>query len=419
MSKIKIRHFGPIREGFTENDGWMDINKVTVFIGNQGSGKSTVAKLISSFTWMEKVLVRGDRNKAYFQSNECFRKEILAYHRLDGYLKTGTDSNSYLEYEGKAFNIIFQNGHLEIYERKYEYYDLPQIMYVPAERNFIAYVKSPKELKLSSESFQDFLTAFEKAKSDLKGIKRLPVNDTDLIYDRATDTLSLNGPNFHRINLTDASSGFQSLVPLFLVSEHLALSVHPRNQNSESMSNDEKQRFKKEVEEIISNSNLTNDQKKAAINVLSSKFTKNCFINIVEEPEQNLFPESQWKMLQNLISINNLAGSNKLILTTHSPYIINYLSILIQGSDLYLKINKAPYKYHNEFLDNLRREMDLNALLEIEKVSIYEMDEESGTISRLSAKYGIPSDNNYLNNQLKQGNNIFDKLLELEESLPV
>jgi len=34
----------------------MDVKKVTVFIGNQGSGKSTVAKLISSFSWIEKAL---------------------------------------------------------------------------------------------------------------------------------------------------------------------------------------------------------------------------------------------------------------------------------------------------------------------------------------------------------------------------
>ena len=58
MSKIKIKNFGPIREGFVDNDGWMDVNKVTVLIGDQGSGKSTVAKLISVFSWIEKNIVR-------------------------------------------------------------------------------------------------------------------------------------------------------------------------------------------------------------------------------------------------------------------------------------------------------------------------------------------------------------------------
>ena len=52
MSRIKIKDFGPISEGFVENDGWMDINKVTVFIGDQGSGKSTASKLISVFSYI-------------------------------------------------------------------------------------------------------------------------------------------------------------------------------------------------------------------------------------------------------------------------------------------------------------------------------------------------------------------------------
>jgi len=66
MSRIKIRNFGPIKNGFEAYEGWIDIKKVTCFIGNQGSGKSTVAKLISTFTWIEKALVRGDYNKKWF-----------------------------------------------------------------------------------------------------------------------------------------------------------------------------------------------------------------------------------------------------------------------------------------------------------------------------------------------------------------
>ena len=60
MNKIRIKNFGPIKEGYQEEGGWMDIKKVTVFIGNQGSGKSTVAKVVSTLIWMEKALNRGD-----------------------------------------------------------------------------------------------------------------------------------------------------------------------------------------------------------------------------------------------------------------------------------------------------------------------------------------------------------------------
>lgn len=46
MSRIKIKNFGPLKETASVTDGWIDIKKVTVFTGNQGSGKSTVAKLV-------------------------------------------------------------------------------------------------------------------------------------------------------------------------------------------------------------------------------------------------------------------------------------------------------------------------------------------------------------------------------------
>ena len=45
MTSIKIKNFGPIIEGYTENDGFINIDKVMIFIGGQGSGKSTVVKL--------------------------------------------------------------------------------------------------------------------------------------------------------------------------------------------------------------------------------------------------------------------------------------------------------------------------------------------------------------------------------------
>ena len=54
MSQIKVKNFGPIKSGFAENYGFIDIRKITVFIGNQGTGKSSIAKLISTLSWLEK-----------------------------------------------------------------------------------------------------------------------------------------------------------------------------------------------------------------------------------------------------------------------------------------------------------------------------------------------------------------------------
>jgi predicted ATPase len=94
MSKIKIINFGPVKTGFQDNDGWLDINKVTVFVGNQGSGKSTVAKLISTFAWIEKALVRGDYDKKWFERKDTnrFKSRLLPYHRLGATDKNKDDT---------------------------------------------------------------------------------------------------------------------------------------------------------------------------------------------------------------------------------------------------------------------------------------------------------------------------------------
>ncbi|MEI6576772.1 MAG: AAA family ATPase [Bacteroidota bacterium] len=415
MSRIKIKHFGPIKVGCEENDGWLELRKVTVFIGNQGSGKSTVAKLISTFTWIEKALVRGDYDKKWFERKNKLKNQYLNYHRLENYFKTNVVDNTVLEYEGDAFSIRYEDGSLIINEVLNKTYQLPQIMYVPAERNFITYVKTPKELKLSSESLKEFLTEFDNAKNEMKGLEKLPINNTDIEYDKLNDTLNLKGEGY-KLMLTEASSGFQSLVPLFLVSGYLANSVKKQSESTkEPMSSEEMQRFKNGVKEIWSNDSLTDEQKRVALSVLSSKFNKTAFVNIVEEPEQNLFPSSQWQMLQSLLKFNEMNIGNKLIMTTHSPYILNYLSIAIQGKYLEGKLSDSSEKH--ESLENLYKLIPEKALVSADTVIVYQLNEEDGSITKLDSIYGIPSDKNYLNDKLAEGNHLFDSLLEIEQGL--
>ena len=415
MSRIKIKNFGPVREGGQTNDGWIDIKKVTVFIGNQGSGKSTVAKLISTFMWIEKALVRGDYDKKWFERKNNLKNQYLNYHRLENYLKNSGVNKTVIEYEGDAFSIVYRNDSLVIKEVHNEEYLLPQIMYVPAERNFITYVKTPRELKISSESLKEFLTEFDNAKNEIKGLIHLPINNIDIEYDKLNDTLNLEGEGY-RVKLTEASSGFQSLVPLFLVSGYLANAVRRQSEtNKETMSSEEMQRFKKGVEDIWNNNNLTDEQKRVALSVLSAKFNKTAFINIVEEPEQNLFPSSQWQMLQSLLKYNSMNKGNKLIMTTHSPYIINYLSIAIQGEYLESKIKKSSQR--DKLLSNLYNLIPQESLISADEVVVYQLDEKDGSIIKLETIEGIPSDKNYLNQTLEESNLLFDSLLEIEQEL--
>ena len=413
MTRLRVKHFGPIRDG-VKNDGWIEFKRVTVFVGNQGSGKSTLAKLYSTFSWIEKALVRGDHDKAWFEEEDRLSKTFLVYHRLENYITAEQESKTKIEYEGEAYTIKYSHRRMHIAPSSSNVYQLPQIMYVPAERNFISYVSQPQELRLSSASLKEFLVEFNYAKENMIGHLSLPINNAKLDYDHFTDTLSVQEADY-KLNLADASSGFQSAVPLHLVSQYLANRVKERIEDrQESMSIKEIERFRKEAENIFSDA-LTTEQKRVLISTLSSRFNKTAFINIVEELEQNLYPESQWKVLQSLLQFNSLVNNNRLILTTHSPYVVNYLTIAVQGKHIQENItrkNRLP-----DLLPKLAKIIPLHALIDSTELTIYQANEKTGSIEKLPNIDGIPSDNNFLNLSLSEGNDLFDRLLDIQEEL--
>ncbi len=415
MSKIRIKNFGPIQNG--NGDDWIDIKKVTLFIGNQGSGKSTIAKLISTFTWIEKALTRGDYDIKHFERKNKLKNQYLSYHRIENYFKgSGIQDKAVIEYLGDAFHIKYEKDNLTITEAPSGNYQLPQIMYVPAERNFIANVKNAKALKLTSDSLVEFVSEYDNAKNEIRGLMKLPINDdVEIEYDKLNETVNLRAKDY-KLKLTEASSGFQSLVPLYLVTWFLANSVKQQSETSkEPMSSEELEKFRKGVAQIWSNDNLTEEQKRVALSVLSSKFNKSAFINIVEEPEQNLFPSSQWEMLKKLFEFNNMNKGNKLIMTTHSPYLVNYISIAVQAE--YLKWKIKGNKNSSELYERMEKIIPEKSLVRAFDVAIYQLDEKNGSIKLLPNIEGIPSDNNYLNQSLRHGNEMFDSLLEIEQEL--
>ncbi|MHA7131833.1 AAA family ATPase [Algoriphagus namhaensis] len=415
MIKIKVKNFGPIREGFLDQDGWMEIPKFTVFIGNQGSGKSTLAKVYSTFSWIEKALVRGDFDQKWLARKNRLKIKFLPYHRIESYLKeTGPlEKRTEILYHGEAFLLEYKDAVLTASPVEEGSYKLPQLMYVPAERNFISYVRTPKDLKLSSDSLKEFLTEFENAKLELKGAIKLPVNKVDLEYDRLNDVLNLKTTEY-KLRLSDSSSGFQSLVPLFLVSRYLANKVKASVEvkDSEPMSAKEMARFRKSIAEIFSNSSLTEDQKRAAIQVLADKFNKSAFINVVEEPEQNLFPASQWEMVKSIVEAAKYLEDSRLVITTHSPYILNWFSLAAMAAVTASKVENVP-----DLKDKLDDFFKPEHRVDADQLAFYEFNEETGQIRRLPTSEGIVSSNNYLNEYLKSANQILDQLFEIEEML--
>lgn len=409
MSKIKIKNFGPIKEGCIENDGWIDVKKVTVFVGNQGSGKSTVAKAISTLSWFEKSLNRGDTdiNKISFAAF----KKLFEYQKVNNYFSDRT----YIEFFGEKYHIIYDTTkrHPIIEEVKGKDYIVPKIMYIPAERNILSTISDVYYVKGLPYNVFTFAEELKKAQKELKGKElQLPIADITYEFDEYDDESYVLGEGY-RISLLEASSGLQSFIPMYLVSRNLSMAITDDEKTlRKNLSVTQALRMDKEITDFISDRNLVEVLGQfEGIKKIHARYYNKCFLNVVEEPEQNLFPSSQWGMLKCLLEFNNKNDGNKLIITTHSPYIINYLSVAIQADYLKSKIQKVDLI---KKLDNI---VPLNSTIEHSEAAIYQLDEKTGTIAKLPNFEGIPSDKNYLNQSLHNGNEMFDSLLEIEQEL--
>lgn len=347
MSRIKIKNFGPIREGFLENDGWMDVKKVTVLIGDQGTGKSTVAKLISIFSWIEKDLFRSNGSTLRYRKQERNFNSLLEYHRINDYLKEDT----VILYEGDAYKIGYQRGqNLDIQKINSNAYSLPKITYYPAERNFVSSVRQTKNsnkqsFKLWSESLQEFKEIFQESKENFREREtlNLPIGNAVLEYNKLNDILYVKGVDY-KIQLADSASGFQSSVPLFVVANY----VSELPEKGKEMDEQQRETFKKESVKILNDKTYTEEQKRILLSNLAAQFNVKRTLNIVEEPEQNLFPNSQQKLINSLIEYNNSTEGNRLIISTHSPYILSSLNNSILAEEVFEKTGKSIDAYGKE-----------------------------------------------------------------------
>ena len=380
-NKIRIKNFGAITKGYINSkDGFFEINKLTVFTGTQGSGKSTIAKLIATFLWLEKALVRGDVRK------ECITKDIfvnnyLAYHLIDSYLH----KNSEIEFIGTVYSFHFfaETDQFVIEKIKEKnIYLKPKIAYIFSERNFFSVLPNPNKLAGLLKSFFTTLGDFDEAQKSFDNeIYELPIADYKYRYDSASDkSYIFKARGKDEVELFKAASGIQSSLPLTLMSGYFSSRIENGfgdNSKTQAYSLYElKKILTSEAQQnaifaamnaqnpwafnfFLSNSFVKKNEIDRLHKELTDKETEiltaleyslfatinSCFINIVEEPEQNLYPASQRDLVYYLLECLNKGKEkkeaeidrsryNKLIITTHSPYILGTINNAVYAGNL-------------------------------------------------------------------------------------
>ncbi len=351
--RLVVKSFGPVRD--------LDITfkKVTLFIGDQGTGKSCVAKLFSMFKWLEKVLIQKKYKRNYFEQYNRFLTKLCPYHRIESFIQP----DSYLKFESNLYDFFYSDGSFRICDKNEDTglfkashqneAGLSKIMYVPAERSIVSVAENKtkllKELPDSSETFSD---EFVNAKKFFKSGYELPFEGLHFEYDSLNEVGWISGGDY-KVRLINASSGVQSSLPMCMVSEYLSKMIVDREEIK--LSKEEKDRLEKRVAEIMQDDAISDSIKDMMIRQLSSENRYDRFINIVEEPELNLFPKSQMEVLRSLVAINSSSEQNMLVLTTHSPYSLAILNMLIMGAKVYPKANEndreiieniLPHRYH-------------------------------------------------------------------------
>lgn len=353
--RLIVKSFGPVKD--------LDITfkKVTLFIGDQGTGKSCVAKLFSMFKWLEKVLSQKKYKLNYFEQYNRFSTKLCPYHRIESFIQPDSylrfESNLYIfEYKSGSFKISDNNEDVSLFrtnDQKEDVDGLAKIMYVPAERSIVSVAENKtkllKELPDSSETFSD---EFVNAKKFFKSGYELPFERLHFEYDSLNEVGWISGDDY-KVRLINASSGIQSSLPMCMVSEYLSKMIADREEVK--LSKEEKDKLEKRVAEIMQDDAISDSIKDMMIRQLSSANRYDRFINVVEEPELNLFPESLMQVLSSLIAINASSAQNMLVFTSHSPYSLAILNMLVMSAKVYQKANEEdkaviesilPHKYH-------------------------------------------------------------------------
>ena len=313
MASLHIKNFGPILDSTK-----IELTPLIVIIGRQSSGKSTFMKVLCFCRWVEKkIMVSTDDIVSQYTHYNRFIKDLKSFHRLnDEYFRADTE----LKYDGDVISIEYTgiNGNAKIVRKKSfaEKRYNSKLCYIPAERNLVSAIQNvDKTYKATGRDVLfNFIYEWDEAKEPYTNehpFKLAATGGFSYVNKFGADMLvredGSETPAFY------ASSGMQSVMPMDVMANYItdcvgknaSLSMRERNEISET----------------------DNDYADRRLFYQSAQL-------FIEEPEQNLYPESQKLVVMSIVrslkkALENGSEQSLALVTTHSPYIMSVVNVLL------------------------------------------------------------------------------------------
>ena len=326
-----------------------------------------VAKIISFCTWVEKDVATSQSLSEYQENRTYFRERLESFHKIKGYF----NSDSYIHYKSEVIDIVWENEECSIsWVDKYAY-KRSKIAYIPSERNMVILPEARKS-EFGNTNIRSFLFDWFESRKKYSNENNLSVLNlgVNYYYVEGSEEDHIKGNNNNTeydILLSNASSGIQSITPLIVMIEFLTKWIYnedtisfeqnERRQQVNRILSDEKvfkpyykkQDLSKEDRQKLVKDFMTKLEKKdkeawtlfnIAKTISGNLFKTNNSQFIIEEPEQNLFPETQRDLVYYLLQKCLAKDENRLTFTTHSPYILYALNNCMMAGLVSDKMNK-------------------------------------------------------------------------------
>lgn len=321
---IIIKNFGPLKE--VEID---DIKPLTVFIGKSAGGKSIIMKVIVLMRYIYKMVnIRSYlKNAKITRSPFKLRFNSMLHDGLKGMITAQTEIYYTVEINGNKYTLKYTNRGLQsdinIPDKDLIFF---KEAYVSGMRSLIP-IWASKAVSVKGENLGFF---FHETFNDF--------NDaTNVIKEQKLEYLNLkmkvrksgNRPKLFTIEslqndavpieLRYASSGIQTSAPLVAIVHYFAQEFSFKDA------------FQRSVLNYLYKQDLLT---KFTPGINRNKLGKYVHIHI-EEVELSLAPEDQRAFMSNLVE--EVFHKNKkdrklgLMVSTHSPYIVNHLNVLLRA----------------------------------------------------------------------------------------